>query len=226
MLMKKLRFQKFKYNTYFIAGIENIHPQLMHNNENREDTLIRIVKDFAKNGLDVFQLRCKKTQDLDIVRMIYKISNVIENTNCKLCLNDNPRLAYQTKDVVDILHIGQEDICPHKAKEIIGQKMKLGLSITNISQMKKVPSCVDYLGVGPIYQTPSKHDASKPIGESQLQSIILKTNLPVIAIGGIKIENTKRLFNLGVSGVAIISELLQKQNNLDLLKKLKKIAKK
>ena len=137
MLMKKLRYQEFKYNTYFIAGIENIHPIHMQKNESKEDTLVRIVKDFAKNGLDVFQLRCKKSNDLDLKRCIYKISKVIKNTNCKLCLNDNPKLAYQTKDVVDILHIGQDDIPPKKAREMIGTKMKLGLSITNISQLKK-----------------------------------------------------------------------------------------
>ncbi len=226
MLMKKLRYQKFKYNTYFIAGLENIKPLHMQKNESKEDALIRIVKDFAENGLDVFQLRCKKSNDSDLKRYIYKIRKVIENTNCKLCLNDNPKLAYQTKDVVDILHIGQDDISPEKARDIIGTKMKLGLSITHISQLKKVPKCVDYLGVGPVYPTPSKVDASIPIGELGLQLIISKTTLPVIAIGGIKIKNTKTLFQIGVSGVAIISELLQKKDNVDLLKKLKKFAKK
>ena len=226
MLMKKLRYQEFKYNTYFIAGLENIQPLHMQKNESKEDTLIRIVKDFAENGLDVFQLRCKKSNDADLKRYIYKISKAIENTNCKLCLNDNPKLAFETKDVVDILHIGQDDISPKKAREMIGTKMKLGLSITNISQLKKIPKCVDYLGVGPIYPTPSKEDASLPIGELDLQSIISKTTLPVIAIGGIKMKNIKKLFKIGVSGVAIISELLQRDNNLDLLKKLQKVAKK
>ena len=79
--------------------------------------------------------------------------------------------------------------------------------------------------MGPIYPTPSKEDASLPIGELDLQSIISKTTLPVIAIGGIKMKNIKKLFKIGVSGVAIISELLQKKNNVDLLIKLKKIAK-
>ena len=224
--MKKLKSQEFKYSTYFIAGIENIHPLCMKHNESQEDALVRIVKEFAENGLHVFQLRCKQSKDFDIQRYIYRISKVIENTNCKLCLNDNPKLACKTKDVVDILHVGQDDILPEKARDLIGTKMKLGLSITNISQLKKVPDCVDYLGVGPIYPTPSKVNASLPIGELPLQSIILKTNLPVIAIGGIKIENVKKLFDIGVSGVAMISALLQKKNNLDLLKKFVKIAQK
>ena len=225
MLTKILRSQKFNYNTYFVAGIENIRAIHMQKNESKEDTLIRIVKDFAENGLDVFQLRCKKSKDLDLIRYIYKISKVIENTNCKLCLNDNPKLAVQTKDVVDILHIGQDDMSPEKAKDMIGTKMKLGLSITNISQLDKVPKCVDYLGVGPIYPTPSKNDASLPIGELGLQSIILKTTLPVIAIGGIKIKNAKKLFEIGVSGIALISELLKKKDNIEVVRKLKKIAK-
>ena len=92
MLTKILRSQKFNYNTYFVAGIENIRAIHMQKNESKEDTLIRIVKDFAENGLDVFQLRCKKSNESDLKRYIYKIRKVIENTNCKLCLNDNPKL--------------------------------------------------------------------------------------------------------------------------------------
>ena len=226
MLTKKLRYQKFRYNTYFVAGIENINSLHMQKNESKEDTLIRIIKDFAENGLDVFQLRCKKSNESELKRYIYKISKVIKNTNCKLCLNDNPKLAYQTKDVVDMLHIGQDDISPKKARDLIGTKMKLGLSITHLSQLKRIPKCVDYLGVGPIYPTPSKENASLPIGELGLKSIIAKTKLPVVAIGGIKIKNTKKLFKIGVSGVAIISELLQKKENVDLLTKLKNVAKK
>ena len=225
MLMKKLKSHNFSYNTYFIAGTENIQPFLMQGKETKEETLIRIVKSFAQNGLDVFQLRCKKMQESETYKLIYEISRVLENTKCKLCLNDNPKLASQTKDVVDILHIGQHDMLAEKARDIIGDQMKLGLSITDISQLEKVSTCVDYLGVGPIYSTPSKEDASAPIGEEELHSIILRSSLPVVAIGGISIENTKRLFNLGVSGVAVISALLKEKNNLDLFKKFKKVAK-
>ena len=56
--------------------------------------------------------------------------------------------------------------------------------------------------------------------------IIRKTNLPVVAIGGIQIKNTKQLFNIGVSGVAVISSLLQEKNNLNSFLELKKQAKK
>ena len=224
--MKILKSQKFKYNTYFIAGTENIYPKIMKDNESKEEALIRIVKDFAVNGLDVFQLRCKNLPDSDIVSLIVRIKKAVENTNCKLCINDNAKIAYQTREIIDILHIGQNDILPQEAREIIGNKIKLGLSITDISQLKNVPNCVDYLGVGPIYSTLSKKNASVPIGEIMLKAIIRKTNLPVIAIGGIQIKNTKQLFNIGVSGVAVISSLLQEKNNLNSFLELKKQAKK
>ena len=224
--MKISKSQKFKYNTYFIAGTENIYPKVMKNNESKEEALIRIVKEFAINGLDVFQLRCKNLPDCDILKLIVKIKKAIENTNCKLCINDNAKIAYQTREIIDILHIGQNDILPQEAREIIGNKIKLGLSITDISQLENIPNCIDYLGAGPVYSTLSKKDALVPIGEIMLKSIIRKTNLPVVAIGGIQIKDIKKLFNIGVSGIAVISSLLQEKNNLNSFIKLKKQAKK
>ena len=123
------------------------------------------------------------------------------------------------------MHIGQNDILPQEAREIIGNKLKLGLSITDISQLENIPNCIDYLGAGPVYSTLSKKDALVPIGEIMLKSIIRKTNLPVVAIGGIQIKDIKKLFNIGVSGIAVISSLLQEKNNLNSFIEFKKQAK-
>ena len=69
---------------------------------------------------------------------------------------------------------------PEKAKTHINENIKIGLSITKESQINSIPDCVDYIGVGPIYKTNSKDDADKPIGETVLQQIIQKVNIPVV----------------------------------------------
>ena len=59
---------------------------------------------------------------------------------------------------------------PTKAKKMIGDHISLGLSITDISQIYKIPEIVDYIGVGPVYKTASKSDASKPMGISKVRN--------------------------------------------------------
>jgi thiamine-phosphate pyrophosphorylase len=103
---------------------------------------------------------------------------------------------------------------PVTAKNIIDNNIEIGLSITNENQLDSIPDCIDYIGVGPIYKTSSKDDASEPLGENGLKNILMKTNIPVIAIGGISNIKVKKLFKLGVSGVAVISNILNNENHL------------
>ena len=209
------------YHSYFIAGPENISPYHMIGKENKEQALVRIVKTLALNGLNVFQLRAKNLTDYEIIKILNDLKLSIKDTNTKLCINDNVHVASKTKDIIDIVHLGQSDMHPDIARNLIGDNIEIGLSITNERQIASIPKCVKYIGVGPIYNTNSKDDASKPIGEKKLREIILKTNLPVVAIGGISLDNIKNLFALGVSGVAVISNILNENDFLENFQLLK-----
>ena len=210
------------YSTYFIAGPENILINHLLKNENKEQALVRIVRELAINGLNVFQLRAKNLDENNIIALLKDIRSAIHNTNTKLCINDNVSVASKVGNLIDILHLGQSDTHPDKAKRIIDSDIEIGLSITNENQIDYIPDCVDYIGVGPIYKTNSKDDASEPLGENGLKNIILKTNVPVVAIGGISTTKVSKLFELGVSGVAVISNILNNENHLQNFLSLKK----
>ena len=210
------------YSTYFVAGPENILSNHQIGNENKEQTLVRIVKELAINGLNVFQLRAKNLDENNIITLLKDLNYAMNGTNTKLCINDNVNVASKVGEIIDILHLGQSDMHPDKARSIIDHKIEIGLSITNENQIKDIPDCVDYIGVGPIYKTNSKDDASEPLGENSLKSIILKTNVPVVAIGGISTIKVRKLFELGVSGVAVISNILNSENHLQNFLSLKK----
>jgi len=210
------------YSTYFVAGPENILLNHLLNNENKEQALVRIVRELAINGLNVFQLRAKNLDENNIIALLKDIRLAIHNTNTKLCINDNVSVASKVGNLIDILHLGQSDTHPDMAKRIIGSDIEIGLSITNENQIDYIPDCVDYIGVGPIYKTNSKDDASEPLGENGLKNIILKTNVPVVAIGGISTTKVSKLFELGVSGVAVISNILNNENHLQNFLSLKK----
>ena len=210
------------YHSYFIAGPENISPCHMKGKENKEQALVRIVKTLALNGLNVFQLRAKNLKDYQIIKILNNLKLSIKDTNTKLCINDNVHVASKTKDIIDIVHLGQSDMHPDIARNLIGDNIEIGLSITNENQLASIPKCVKYIGVGPIYNTNYKNDASNQIGEKRLKDIILKTNLPVVAIGGIALDNIENLFALGVSGVAVISNILNENDPLENFLLLKK----
>ena len=215
----------YKLNTYLIAGPENINSETILKNETKESALIRLVTNFANNGLDVFQLRCKNFSKTEVYKIADKIGSNLMNTKCKFCINDVVDVTIQLKEKVNILHLGQDDMHPTDAKKIIGNNISLGLSITDSKQIYKIPEIVDYIGVGPIYQTDSKPDASKPMGISVLRNIIQEVKIPVVAIGGVKLKNIPQLRQIGVSGFAMISEIF---NNIHPEKKFlefKKLSK-
>ena len=208
-------------HSYLVAGPENLLSHHILKSEKPEKTLIRIVSELAENGLDVFQLRAKSMKDIEIIELIKDIRLATSNCDMKLCINDNVNVASKCKGLVDILHLGQTDMDPNEAKKLIDKNIQIGLSITDENQLGNIPNCVNYLGVGPIFPTGSKGDASEPIGSNTLKEIINKTNLPVVAIGGISIDNICELFKLGVSGVAVISAILNENNPIENFQKIK-----
>ena len=207
--------------SYFIAGPENLLPNHIYKSENPNKALVRIVSELAENGLDVFQLRAKSMNDNEIIDLIKGLSSATSYTKMKLCINDNVNVASKCKGLIDILHLGQSDMKPNEAKKMIDKNIEIGLSITNKNQLDNVPYCINYLGIGPIFPTSSKNDSSVPMGLNTLKEIINKTNLPVVAIGGISIDNICELFKLGVSGVAVISAILNENNPIENFKKMK-----
>ena len=207
--------------SYFIAGPENLLPNHIYKSEKPNNALVRIVSELAENGLDVFQLRAKSMKDNEITYLIKDLSAATFNTKMKLCINDNVNVAYKCKGLIDILHLGQTDMDPNEAKKLIDQNIQIGLSITDESQLGNIPNCISYLGVGPIFPTGSKSDASEVMGSNTLKKIINKTNLPVVAIGGISIEDVCDLFKIGVSGVAVISAILNENSPTENFQKMK-----
>ena len=207
--------------SYFIAGPENLIPHHIYKCEKPNKALVRIVSELAENGLDVFQLRVKSMKDNEIIDLIKDLSLATSNTRMKLCINDNVNVASKCKGLIDILHLGQSDMKPNEAKKMIDKNIEIGLSITNKNQLDNVPYCINYLGIGPIFPTSSKNDASVPMGLNTLKEIINKTELPIVAIGGISLDNINDLFKIGVSGVAVISAILNEHNPLENFHKLK-----
>ena len=226
MRLKKIsKLSSFNLNTYIIGGPDNIQERHLLPSETKSEALVRFVDIFSSLGLDVFQLRFKNSSDDDFLKLASEIVHVLKNTNCKLCINDNVHIVNKLTNDVHILHIGQNDMEPQLAKKKINSNVKIGLSITDFDQIQNIPDFIDYIGVGPVFPTNSKTDASNAMGEMILEEIVKKVDIPVVAIGGIKLKNINKLKSMGVSGFAMISEIFSSINPEKKFKEFKKIEK-
>ena len=114
----------------------------------------------------------------------------------------------------DGLHIGQSDIAIHEAIKQLPEKMFLGVSANNLNELSgSLNPHVDYFGVGPIFTTSSKEDADKAIGIEAI-SIMKQAakNTPIVAIGGIGVNDVAAIMHAGADGVAVISAITRADN--------------
>ena len=103
------------------------------------------------------------------------------------------------------VHLGRGDDGAERAKD---NSLLLGLSAATPEEAREAESVADYIGVGPIWETPSKADADPAIGLAGLSEICVAVNIPVIAIGGIDVTNVADCIRAGAAGVAVIRAAL------------------
>jgi thiamine-phosphate pyrophosphorylase len=107
------------------------------------------------------------------------------------------------------LHVGQDDLSPADARQVVGSDSCLGFSTHNRSQMIAAQSePIDYVAFGPVFRTATKENPDPTTGLSGLREARGLTRLPLVAIGGITLENAPGCWDAGADSVAIISGLL------------------
>ncbi len=106
------------------------------------------------------------------------------------------------------LHVGQDDLLPGDARRVLGDALPLGYSTHNLKQLREaVAEPVDYLAIGPVFGTVNKQNPDPMVGLEPLRQIAEHANRPVVAIGGVTLENAQRLYDAGIASAAIIGDL-------------------
>ena len=124
-----------------------------------------------------------------------------------MILNDRPDLAIAAHS--DGVHVGQDDIPPEATRRIIGSERILGVSTHNLQELATADrSSANYLAVGPVFLTISKDKPDPVIGLEGVQRARTQSRKPLVAIGGITLENCQSVIKAGADAVAVISELL------------------
>lgn len=169
------------------------------------------VKAWLRAGVRAIQLREKEIDARALVPFGKWLRGVTREFGAHFIVNDNPQLAYAVE--ADGVHLGQEDGSIAEARELLGAEAVIGLSTHNREQvLAAADSGADYIGVGPIFSSPTK-DVGRPLlGPEFAAWAARESPLPAVAIGGINLINVETLVALGCRNVAVVSALNETDN--------------
>lgn len=156
-------------------------------------------------GARILQFRHKGAYTRDVIQEAEQIATACSRRGVHFVMNDRADLA---RLFGATLHVGQDDLPPRLARKVLGDTLALGYSTHNLKQLREAATePVDYLAIGPIFGTVSKQNPDPMVGLEVLRELVANNTLPLVAIGGITLENAQRLYDVGVSAVALISDL-------------------
>ncbi len=165
------------------------------------------------------QLRIKYADREIIKTTALTIREITRHSCTKFIINDDPYLALEVG--ADGLHLGQEDMSYAKARELVGSKMIIGLSTHNVGQVLRANALQpDYIGMGPVFATPTKEKPDPVIGVEGLKAMLDVAKIPAVAIGGIDHTNLQAVLATGVGQFCAVRWLNQSRNEADLRKNL------
>jgi thiamine-phosphate pyrophosphorylase len=165
-----------------------------------------IVSAAVRGGVSAVQLREKNCSTIEYINLALRIKDILAGPQIPLIINDRIDVALAVK--ADGVHVGQNDMPYHMARQILGPKAIIGLTVETVEQAKEAESLdADYLGVSAIFATPTKTDTATEWGMSGLRSLRSLSNHTLIGIGGINHSNTADVLASGADGIAIVSAI-------------------
>lgn len=169
------------------------------------DRIVDVVRAAVEGGVTVVQLREKNMDTRDFVQLAKDIKCVLHGI--PLIIND--RLDVALACDADGVHLGQSDMPCDIARSILGPDKIIGLSVENLSQTEQANALdVDYIGVSPVFSTPTKTDTAAPFGLEGLSRAVELSRHPVVAIGGINASNASQIMSCGADGIAVVSAIV------------------
>jgi len=172
---------------------------------NRKERLRQLVTELADAGVSLLQYRNKQSEEAEILKdaaVMYQSAG----GRVRLMMNDRPGLAVRAG--FDGAHVGQQDMNPEEARKILGPDRILGVSTHNRAQIEIANTQpVDYIAIGPVFATSTKSNPDPVIGLEGVREARKLTAKPLVAIGGITLENARQIIDAGADSVAVISAL-------------------
>ena len=152
----------------------------------------------------MIQLRHKSASGSQLFSWAVEIRNLCQKYQALFIINDRVDIAMASE--ADGVHLGQHDMPANTARKLLGKERIIGVSASSLDQaLQAEKDGANYIGFGHIYPTFSKEKGFPPLGTEKLQKAAAFISLPIIAIGGVSLENAATLIFCGAAGVAVIS---------------------
>lgn len=200
--MKDRSVLREKMGVYFVIGTQDCGYSM--------ERTVEIVQDALQGGVGTLQLRDKgsKLNEDERYELGRQLQAICRKHGTLFFVNDDVELAVRLE--ADGVHVGQDDMKLSDVRNAVGPDMYIGVSAGTVEEATAAQEGgVDCIGVGAMYATSSKADAGEPIGPAGLRAIrdAVGSDLPIVGIGGITVDNAANVIRAGANGVAIISAI-------------------
>jgi thiamine-phosphate pyrophosphorylase len=166
--------------------------------------ILQLIGQAVAGGATIIQLRGKKWTGRDFIEIGIEAVQFLRPKNIPLIINDRTDIVLACE--ADGVHLGQDDMPLPYAREILGRRRIIGISVSAPDEAEAAEKGgADYIGAGPIFRTSSKKDLGPLLGLEGLRRIRRKVKIPILAIGGISSTNAAEVISAGADGVAVIS---------------------
>lgn len=156
----------------------------------------------AAGGVDVIQLREKSLADDELAAVAHAAAILCRELGVLFVVNDRPQVAAEV--AADGVHVGQDDMPVADVRELVGQEMLIGLSTHTPAQVDAAdPALVDYIGVGPVHETPTK-PGRPAVGIELVRYAAAHARVPFFAIGGLDAGNVGEVLLAGARRVCVL----------------------
>jgi len=172
----------------------------------RGRSLTDVVLQAVQGGVTCVQLREKAASTRDFVALACALNALLKPSHVPLVINDRIDVALACG--AQGVHLGQSDMPVAQARQLLPPEVFIGLSVESLDDVRRAAKeSVDYLGVSPVFATPTKTDTAPPWGLEGLRQVRAMSDQPLVAIGGIHLHNAADVLEAGAHGLAVVSAI-------------------